>query len=199
METVEKRTFDCNIEIRKDDGKETKLKGHAAIFNEYVSIGGWFMERIMPGAFKQAIKQDDVRALFNHDANFILGRNVSGTLEMDEDKTGLAVDITPPDTQLVKDLVLSPIERGDISQMSFAFQVLEEKWIKGKDKELDKRDILKVKLFDVSPVTYAAYEGTDIALANRSKAFEHTEIINDNTSRKNILMRRLNLLKRRQV
>lgn len=145
------------------DKEERKLVGHAAVFNERTDIGGYFQEMIEPGAFKSSIKKDDVRALFNHDPNFVLGRSTAGTLKMSEDEVGLRVQIDPPDTQFARDLAVS-IERGDINQMSFAFQVLEEEWIRGEKKEPDIRTIKKVKLYDVSPVTFPAYEGTDIAV-----------------------------------
>lgn len=194
---IEQRTFklDSNIEIR-EEGEGKRLKGHAAVFNEWANIGGWFEERIIPGAFKDSIKEDDVRALFNHDANFVLGRNTAGTLSMAEDKTGLAVDIDPPDTQFASDLMTS-IGRGDINQMSFAFRVIEEKWIAGEDKELDKREIIKAQLFDVSPVTYPAYTGTDIALASRSKAIGNKETKSNSLSRADLNVRKLDILKRR--
>lgn len=154
------------FELRKaDDGKKT-LVGHAAVFNEPTEIDNWwfsFREQIAPGAFKATIKEDDIRALFNHNPDYILGRNTAGTLELSEDEKGLKTIIQPPDTQAARDVITS-IERGDISQMSFAFQVLEEEWAYGEEKEPDLRTIKKVRLFDVSPVTFPAYEGTDIAL-----------------------------------
>jgi len=159
--TKERRSF--SFEIKSDETEERKMSGHAAVFNEVTEIGGWFREQIEPGAFKASAKKDDVRALFNHDENYVLGRSTSGTLKMKEDDKGLKVDIFPPDTQFARDLAVS-IERGDISQMSFAFQVLEEEWIRGEEKELDLRKIKKVRLYDVSPVTFPAYEGTDIAI-----------------------------------
>ena len=143
--------------------EERKLEGHAAVFNEEADLY-FFRESVSPGAFKTTIKKDDVRALFNHNPDYVLGRNTAKTLKMEEDERGLKVSISPPDTQFARDLQIS-IERGDISQMSFAFEVLEEEWIKSEKKNvLDLRKINKVKLYDVSPVTFPAYEGTDIAL-----------------------------------
>lgn len=169
---IEKRTFEFRVE-KREDGKQT-IVGHAAVFNEYAKIL-WWEERIMPGAFTDSIPVDDVRALFNHDPNIVLGRNKSGTLSMREDERGLFVEIVPPDTQQAKDL-MHLIDRGDVSQMSFAFQVIEDKWTYSEDeKSTDKRDIEKVKLYDVSPVTYPAFEGTDVALARRSKALGDIE------------------------
>lgn len=163
METKNKEIRSFSFEIEKE---ERKMVGHAAVFGEVAEIGGWFREQVEPGAFRASIRKDDVRALFNHDENYVLGRNMAGTLQLSEDSKGLKVSITPPDTQFARDLAVS-IERGDINQMSFAFQVLEEEWVRGEKKELDLRKIKKVRLFDVSPVTFPAYEGTDIAIRSR--------------------------------
>lgn len=171
MEKEEKRTYNINFECRAGEGETpTRISGHAAVFNEFADIFG-FRERIIPGAFTEAIKRDDVRALFNHDANFVLGRNKSGTLRLSEDKDGLAIEVDMPDTQLVRDMVLEPIRRGDVSQMSFAFRTVIDEWRHFDDKP-DERDIKEVKLYDISPVTYPAYEGTDVALASRSRSVD---------------------------
>ena len=195
MEGEEKRTYNIEFSCVEDreDGKvvNTRIKGHAAVFNEFADIFG-FRERILPGAFTRAIKDDDVRALFNHDSNFVLGRNKSGTLDMTEDKRGLAVDIDLPDTQLVRDMVLEPINRGDVSQMSFAFRVIQDEWRHFDDKP-DERDIKEVRLYDVSPVTYPAYEGTDVALASRSKSLELHEHEGDSFRNIPMLRRKLDL------
>ena len=165
------RSFNFSFEGEKE---ERKMVGHAAVFNQAADIGGLFSELIEPGAFKASIKKDDVRALFNHDPNFVLGRNKAGTLTMSEDDTGLKVSIEPPDTQFARDLAIS-IERGDINQMSFAFSVQEEEWIRGEKKDPDIRKIKKVRLYDVSPVTYPAYEGTDIAIRSHDAWKEEIE------------------------
>jgi HK97 family phage prohead protease len=171
---IEIRNFDFTINTEKRNDTQKILTGHAAVFGEYTAMG-WFQERILPGAFTDAIIEDDVRALFNHDPNYVLGRNKSGTLSMVEDDQGLAVEIIPPDTQFARDLMVL-ISRGDISQMSFAFQVLEEKWITNAISEEQKRDIIKVELYDVSPVTYPAYPTTDVAVKSfRSWKESHTE------------------------
>ena len=196
------RTYAVTVELEKrEDGTQSRtLKGHAAVFDQETLIGspkwGWD-EVVRSGTFTETIKEDDVRALFNHDSNIVLGRNTSGTLSMTEDKTGLAVRIELPETQLIDDMVLAPIARGDISQMSFGFQVKKDKWTFSDDEDVrDKREILEVKLFDVSPVTFPAYEGTDIALASRSKSLE--DIKPKTNWRNDILRRRLEILKVRR-
>lgn len=168
-EKVEKR-FINKPELRiAKDGDKFKISGYAAVFNSDSEDMG-FIERIRPGAFKNAIKISDIRSLFNHDANIVLGRNKAGTLEIKEDKKGLFMVTHPPDTQLVRDMVLTPIERGDIDQQSFGFTVEKDSW-EGLDTDKPIRTIEKIKeLFDVSVVTYPAYQDTSVALRSLAEA-----------------------------
>ena len=91
----------------------------------------------------------------------MLGRNKAGTLTLEEDEKGLKVRIVPPDTTWAKDLLVS-IKRGDITQMSFGFTVILDRW--SYEDNLDVRELLKVKLFDVSPVTFPAYSQTECGI-----------------------------------
>jgi len=134
------------------------LEGYAAVFNMPAQITPVWAEIIAPGAFTRAIRErQDVRCLFNHDTNIVLGRTKSGTLSLSEDTKGLAFRCELPDSQTARELHES-IKRGDISECSFAFRAVDEKWTEGgKTREL--RDL---DLFDVSPVVYPAYEGTAV-------------------------------------
>jgi len=166
MSDIERRAFIAEgLKIEKRDNEPARLRGHAAVFNALSEDLGGFREQITPGAFADAIATDDVRALFNHDPNFVLGRNRSKTLILSEDARGLAIDILLPDTQTVRDLVVAPIERGDVSQMSFGFSVRPggQDWAKD-DEGRVVRTLKKLRLFDVSPVTYPAYPQTDVAV-----------------------------------
>lgn len=167
MSILERRYFNLDsIEVDEErDGKEPVLRGHAAVFNSLSEDLGGFREMIAPGAFASAIQEDDVRALFNHDSNIVLGRNrakPTPTLELREDATGLAVAIKMPPTQAARDLAIS-IKRGDVSQMSFGFSVRDKgsTWAKVGDQVV--RTLTSVRLFDVSPVTFPAYPQTDVA------------------------------------
>jgi HK97 family phage prohead protease len=147
-----------------------RLGGYASVFNTEAVIAGLFREQIAPGAFAEAVTQDDVRALFNHDPNFVIGRTVSGTLTLREDETGLAYDAVPPDTQWARDLMVS-VGRGDISQSSFGFAVESDEWTHPeRSGELPLRTIRKAKLYDVSPVTYPAYESTTTAVRSAASS-----------------------------
>jgi len=153
----------AELRVKRNGDELPKIEGYAAVFNKNSEDMG-FIERIAPGAFKNALKTSDVRALFNHDSNIILGRKSSGTLELKEDKKGLFMSVTPPDTQLVRDMVLSPIERGDVTQQSFGFTVQSDDW-DYRDNEPSIRTITEIReLFDVSPVTFPAYPDTAVAL-----------------------------------
>jgi HK97 family phage prohead protease len=180
---IERRAFDVDrMEVRaaEGDAKLRTIVGHVAVFNREANIGGWFSESVAPGAFARAIAEDDVRSLFNHDPSLLLGRNRAGTLKLSEDEQGLLSTTVPPDTSYARDLLVS-IERGDVSQMSFAFRVLREEWDETAD--MLKRKILEVELFDVSPVTFPAYTATDVGLRavpreiaeRRGMTFEQTE------------------------
>lgn len=154
-----------DLEVRAgDDATPRKIVGHAAVFNALSEDLGGFREKIAPGAFAKSITEDDVRALWNHDANYVLGRNLSGTLRLSEDAEGLAVEITPPDTQWARDLTVS-IARGDVTQMSFGFTTRQDAW--NKIAGAWERTLLDVRLFDVSPVTYPAYPQTDVSARAR--------------------------------
>lgn len=158
-----------------EDGTESScpiIEGHAAVFNQWSeNLGGIFpfKEKVIPGAFRDSINVDDVRALFNHDPNYVLGRNKAGTLELKETQKGLLVRVTPPDTQWARDLTVS-IDRGDISQMSFGFLVEDDKW--GTEEGMDVRELHKVKLFDVSPVTFPAYPQTSVGVRSMTEVYE---------------------------
>ena len=148
------RTFDGQIELR-DDGGIPKIVGYAAVFNSLSQDLGGFREVIEPGAFDDVL-EDDVRALFNHEPNLILGRTKAGTLRIFVDERGLGYEATPGNRSYEVDLRES-IARGDVSQSSFAFRVGADKFRKDDEGNVI-RSITKIgRLFDVSPVTYPAY------------------------------------------
>lgn len=162
---IERRAFALDgVSCEKRDNGPTVLKGHAAVFDSLSEDLGGFRERIAPGAFTEAIQTDDVRALLNHDPNILLGRNRSKTLRLAEDAHGLAIEIDLPDTQAARDLSVL-IGRGDLTQMSFGFSVRPggQEWAKD-DNGTAIRTLKKVRLYDVSPVTFPAYPATDVAV-----------------------------------
>lgn len=189
MKDKELRSFALN-EFRVDsEDDKPKMYGHAAMFNSLSGDLGGFREQIAPGAFAKSLDSADIRALFNHDSNIVLGRNKSGTLRLSEDATGLAIEIDPPDTQAARDLMVS-IKRKDIDQMSFGFRTITDKWEKRDGEWL--RTLKEVELFDVSPVTYPAYLSTDIAVRSMQEAIKQT--MPDNLYMLDLMRRKLQLV-----
>ena len=166
---IEYRDIDLTeIRLISEGDKKPLIRGYAAVFDKFSEDLGGFIEKVARGAFQKSLKSDDVRALFNHEANYVLGRTRSGTLRMAEDDNGLAIEIDPPDTQWARDLQVS-IGRRDISQMSFGFRVVSDDWkhVNGKASE---RTLIEVRLFDISPVTFPAYPQTTVKVRDYLKS-----------------------------
>lgn len=181
----------------QDEG-DTSLtfRGHAAVFNQATLIGTvrWgFVEWIERGAFAPVL-DDDVRLLINHEG-VPLARTTNNTLRLSEDKVGLVSEADLAPVQLSRDLA-TLIERGDITQMSFAFYPGEERvgtidlGNRAKDSLPDGipdewdglpfRAVTKMsRLFDVSPVTYPAYEGTDAEMVSEKIKAEVRSFLED--------------------
>lgn len=159
---IERRNFPVT-ELRAitDEKGLRHIAGYAAVFNSLSEDLGGFREKIDTGAFKKTIGSDDIRALWNHNDDYVLGRNKSGTLSLSEDAHGLKIDILPPDAQWARDLMVS-IERGDIDKMSFGFRTVSDRWEMKDEDEV--RTLEEVKLYDVSAVTFPAYQDTTVAL-----------------------------------
>ena len=175
---IEKRSLPIKeFRISDADNGGVVLEGHAAVFDSWSeTLGGSFpfKEKVRRGAFIESIKTDDIRALLNHDANYVLGRNSSGTLALTEDDTGLSVVINMPQTQWAKDLTVS-VKRGDITQMSFGFTVIQDEW--HEENGSDVRELIRVRLYDVSLVTFPAYTQTDAAIRGMESFYEYRSII----------------------
>jgi HK97 family phage prohead protease len=162
---IERRTVAGEVRADATDAGPTTLSGYAAVFDVETVIEGWasFREVIRKGAFADAIKRDDVRGLFNHDPNYVLGRTANGTMRLREDDHGLhyEIDLNPNDPEAVS--VGAKVARGDVSQSSFAFQVDAEEWEYPKG-QLPLRSITRVApLYDASVVTYPAYATTSVS------------------------------------
>lgn len=165
MSSNERETRSYVGEVRAAPGEENKpthIIGLASVFNSLSEPMWGFREIIKPGAFDDVLN-DDVRGLFNHDRNYILGRTSSGTLSLSVNEQGLVYDITAPDTQTIRDLVIAPMLRGDVNQSSFSFSVAPngDDWYQDDD-GMVVREIHKIsRLYDVSPVTYPAYQAAN--------------------------------------
>jgi len=160
------RRVSLDIECRAAGDGSPQIVGYAALFNSLSEDLGGFREQIAPGAFS-TVKTDDVRALFNHKPDYVLGRNTAGTLNITEDAKGLRVEILPPDTAWATDLMAS-MKRGDINQMSFGFFTRADTWDSVNGETI--RTLIDVELFDVSVVTFPAYSETTVDVRALDKA-----------------------------
>ena len=175
---IECRTHFVEMRIKEPsvDKKNSTLEGYAANFNSLSEDLGGFRELLVRGCFAEAIKTSDVRGLFNHNPDKILGRTASGTLRVFEDEKGLRFEVDPPETSYAKDLQIS-MQRGDVNQCSFGFRVAADgdHWKEDSD-GLWIRTIHKVEqLYDVSPVTYPAYTSTSCAVRSLNQKKQEAE------------------------
>lgn len=153
----------------REDGEELRIEGYFAVFNSNYQIASGLSESVAPGAFSDTLG-DDVRALIDHETMFVLGRNRAGTLELREDSHGLwgSILINPNDQDAMN--LYSRVQRGDVNQCSFGFDILDE------ETEFNDEDvhwtIKKVKLYEVSVCTFPAYAETSV----QARQAEYQEI-----------------------
>lgn len=169
------------IELRTKEGaKMPGLRGYTAVFNSRSEPLGFFedfIEFIAPGAFAKTIVESDIRALFNHDANFIFGRSrgngATNTLVLSEDTEGLEFEVDElPNSTTGRDLAEN-VERGDVDGCSFGFRTIKDSWnyeVSTEDRENGieaYRTLEEVRLFDVGPVVYPAYPETTAEIRSK--------------------------------
>lgn len=161
----ETRRHQAPVEVRalNAEGLPEKIGGIAAVVNVVTDMG-WYEEMIAPGAFDEALKDSDIRCLFNHEDELILGRTKSGTCSVFINAAGhLEYENTMDYQSPTHTDVGVAVKRGDISESSFQFVAESVEWTNSeKYGQMNMRKITKIKkLYDVSPVTFPAYtEGT---------------------------------------
>jgi HK97 family phage prohead protease len=161
----ERRTITGTVHARAiGDGMPKEIGGIAAVVNSVTDLG-YFEEVITPGAFDYALSREyDIRCLFNHEAELILGRTKAETCNVFVNGDGNLEYTWVPDYENPTHMsVVRSIMRGDITQSSFAFTIKEQSWSEStKYGTMGKRTITMIdELFDVSPVTYPAYSETE--------------------------------------
>lgn len=155
------RSLPCEFQTR-EEGEEMRIDGYFAVFEPSTyEIAPGMSESIAQGAFSSSIG-GDVRALINHDTTLVLGRTKAHTLELREDSHGLwgSILINPKDRSAVD--VYERVKRGDVSQCSFGFDILSEDTEIREDGSVH-WTIKDVKLWEISCVTFPAYEETNIS------------------------------------
>lgn len=192
---MERRGIPVEFRVKQEEDKPPILEGYGAVFDKLSEELWGFREKIAKGAFRETIKTDDIRFLFNHNADHVLGRNTAGTLQLNEDENGLRFEVQLPDTQFARDLAIS-VERGDIDQCSFGFFTEKDSWDRT-DEDSTIRTLEQVSLFDVSLVTYPAYTDTSASVRTMKDTYEeHMAELRDKKEKTSIsvLKRKLDLL-----
>lgn len=179
------------FEVRSETST-VKVEGHAAVFNSKTNVAGMFEERVMPGAFSEAINRDDIVFLINHEG-LPLARNSSGTLILSEDERGLLTssELDPSDPDVMR--IVPKMKRQDLNKMSFGFRVEKEEWDETGDIPL--RSLIQVGLVDVSIVTMPQYTDTDIALRSLQEYRSHKPTVFDMGALKRRMKMNLALIK----
>jgi uncharacterized protein len=156
------RDFRTKFEITRDEQTpdERVIEGYFALYESETELWAGSYEIISKGAFDNTISQNDIRALWNHNTQYVLGRNKNGSLELKADDKGLFATIKLPSTQYAEDLY-SLIKRGDIDQASFGFNILDEELEELADGGYRWR-IKDIDLHEISVVTFPAYENTSV-------------------------------------
>lgn len=157
------RSTQSKFETREADG-EMYISGYFAVFNSEYEMWPGAVESIANSAFEGALA-DDIRCLIDHETRLVLGRNKAGTLTLKTDSRGLwgEVRINPNDQDAVN--LYERVKRGDVDQCSFGFDILDEEFVDRGDSV--KWIIKKVKLYEVSVVTFPAYEETSVSARKR--------------------------------
>lgn len=146
-----------------------RLTGYAARFNSEANLGD-FIEIIRRGAFQKTLAAgNNIRALYHHQGDALLGTTRGGTLRLHEDDHGLAFDLALPDTTHGRDLAVL-VDRGDVSGCSFGFRVNAggDRWEDRGDGTFV-RELLDVDLAEITLTHDPAYQDTSVALRSRPR------------------------------
>jgi HK97 family phage prohead protease len=171
------RTLETKFETREasDGSEDLHIAGYFAVFDGIYDMGYQMSESIDPHAFDDAIS-DDVRFLIDHDTRLVLGRTSAHTGELRIDSHGLYGDVTinPKDQDAMN--LYARVQRGDVNQCSFGFDILDEETEIREDGSIH-WTIKKVKLYEVSVCTFPAYETTEVsARMNDAKNIRKREL-----------------------
>jgi HK97 family phage prohead protease len=151
----EVRTNSVDFEVRAE-GDGMTFTGYASVFNSPSEDLGGFIEYVAPGAFKRSLQsRNEVKLLWNHDSGEPLASLRGGTMQLVEDDRGLKVTATLPQTSRGKD-VAELLRTKVIDSMSFGFNVIKDSW----SRDGQTRTLESVRLFEVSIVSFPAYEST---------------------------------------
>lgn len=164
---MDKRYLNIHDLRTSDEDNNPVIEGYFAVFGDIYEVWDGATESIAPGAFDESIS-GDVRSLYNHNDDLVLGRTSAGTMELRQDSHGLwgRVKINTNDTEAMN--AYERIKRGDITGCSFGFDIAEET-TEVRDDGTVHWTITKVNpLYEISPCTFPAYEATHVSARKKN-------------------------------
>ena len=149
----------------RNDAAGPVIAGYFAVFNTPTELWAGCIEQIAPGAFSSSLG-GDVRALIDHDTRLVIGRTTAGTLTLREDATGLygEIKINEHDSDAMN--LYARVQRGDVSQCSFGFDIIAEDYVASPDGQTCTWTVRDSVLYEVSVVTFPAYGATSVSARN---------------------------------
>lgn len=165
----------CTNEVRiVEDGESSRLiSGYAAVFNQRTRLSERLEEVIAPGAFTSSLK-NDVRALWSHNPDMVIGRSTNGSLVLGEDHHGLNFSLKLPDTTQGRD-AYTLIKGGYVTGVSFGFRVKKDSWERGSEGSPHVRTLLDVDLIEISPTPFPAYPQTSVSARSVDEMLKEKE------------------------
>lgn len=159
--TRQTRTRETTFSVREEGGGR-RIEGYFAVFGDVYDMGDGVTESIDPHAFDDAL-EGDIRALIDHEPRLVLGRTSANTLRLRVDERGLwgEIDVNPNDTDAMN--LYARVQRGDVTQCSFGFDILKEETQVGPGPGEVRFILKRVRLYEVSCVTFPAYRQTEIS------------------------------------
>ena len=182
------RSAPMTFQTRNDDSGPV-IAGYFAIFNTPTELWPGCIEQIAPGAFSSSLG-GDVRALIDHDTRLVIGRTTVGTLTLREDATGLygEIKINEHDSDAMN--LYARVQRGDVSQCSFGFDIISEDYVTSPDGQTCTWTVRDLVLYEVSVVTFPAYDATSVS----ARSFDSDTSLKSARleRRKKVLLERIN-------
>lgn len=181
---IETRSIE-GIEIRSEEGQPVTLYGYAAVYDSVSKDLGGFVEVIRRGAFARSLAEnEDILALAHHDVTKVLGRRSVNTLRIKDDERGIFVEVTPSNSTAARDIV-EDVRSRNINAWSFRFKTVKDRIVK-RAGELPLRELLEVKLREVSPVSFPAYNDTTLFARSLDEIMRTAERPDDGPDRKSL-------------
>jgi HK97 family phage prohead protease len=150
------------IETRSTDEDKMTIGGYVTKFNTRSVVIWDFVEYVAKGAFRNSLKNNVIKSLWNHDSNMVIGSTKNSSLRLWEDEIGLKFELDLPNTSWGKD-AYETVRTGLVDGVSFGFYVKEDEWEYLADEGLYKRTLLDVDLFEISPTPFPAYQDSQVS------------------------------------